>query len=79
MLNFSTSAPGGIRVEIQSGATGAPMPGFALADAVESIGDQLDRAVAWKTAGKDVSRLAGQTVRLRVVMKDADLYSLRFG
>ena len=79
MLNFSTSAPGGIRVEIQSAATGAPMPGFALADSVESIGDQLDRAVAWKTMGKDVSRLAGQTVRLRVVMMDADLYSLRFG
>ena len=76
MVNFSTSAPGGIRVEIQSPA-GAPIPGFALADAVESIGDQLDRAVAWKS-GKDVSRLAGQPVRLRVVLKDADLYSIRF-
>ena len=27
----------------------------------------------------DVSRLAGQPVRLRFVMKDADLYSIRFG
>ena len=70
-LNFSTSAPGGIRVQIQSEA-GAP-----LADSVEMIGDYLDRPVAWQQS-PDLSRLAGQTVRLRFSLHDADLYALRF-
>ena len=76
LLNYSTSAPGGVRVEIQS-ASGAVIPGFALSDAAESIGDRIERAVAWKT-GEDVSPLAGQSVRLRFSLKDADLYALRF-
>lgn len=75
-LNFSTSAVGAIRVEIQNEG-GQPFPGFAAADCVEVIGNELDRAVHWKS-GSDVSALAGQTVRLRFVMKDADLYALRF-
>ena len=51
--------------------------GFALADAVEQIGDEIERVVTWKT-GRDVSELAGRPVRLRFAMRDADLYSLRF-
>jgi len=76
LVNFATSAPGGVRVEIRD-ERGAPVPGFTLDDAVELIGDQLDREVRWKGA-PDVSRLAGRPVQLRFVMKDADLYSLRF-
>jgi len=75
-MNFSTSVAGGIRVEIQD-AEGKPIPGFTLADCPEIFGDALQRAVAWKS-GPDVSRLAGRPVRLRFVMKDADLYSFRF-
>jgi len=29
--------------------------------------------------GGELSKLAGKVVRLRIVMKDADLYALRFG
>jgi hypothetical protein len=75
-LNFATSAAGSIRVEIQDEA-GQPLPGFALADAEELIGNDIDRAVHWKS-GSDVQSLSGKTVRLRFVMKDADLYSLQF-
>ncbi|HOW71978.1 MAG TPA: hypothetical protein PKY77_15370 [Phycisphaerae bacterium] len=76
IVNVSTSAVGGVRVEIQSEA-GKAMPGFSLTDADEVIGDDLERVMTWK--GKsDVSMLAGEPVRLRFVMKDADLYSLRF-
>lgn len=75
-LNFSTSAVGSIRVEIQD-ASGQPIPGFAVADCVEVIGNEIDRTVRWK-AGSDVSTLAGKAVRLRLVMKDADLFALRF-
>lgn len=80
-LNVSTSAVGGIRVEIQD-AAGNPLPGYSLAESVEVIGDETDRVVTWKGAdgqpGPDVSKLAGQTVRLRFLMKDADLYAIQF-
>jgi hypothetical protein len=75
-LNFSTSAAGSVRVEIQN-AEGQPMAGFALEDSEETFGDSVDRAVAWKS-GKDVSALAGKSVRLRFALKDADLFSYRF-
>ncbi len=76
VINYATSAPGSVKVEIQDGA-GKPMPGFALGDCIEFWGDEINRVVAWK-GGTDVSRLAGKTVRLRFVMQDADLYSIRF-
>ena len=76
LLNYSTSAAGSIRVEIQ-GPSGKVIPGYGLEDAPEIIGDEIERAVAWQK-GTDVSSLAGQPVRLRFAMKDADLYSLRF-
>ncbi|MBN1513911.1 MAG: hypothetical protein JXB13_17980 [Phycisphaerae bacterium] len=76
VLNYSTSAAGGIHVEIQE-PSGKPIPGFALADAVELVGDEITRAVAWRNE-KNVSELAGRAVRLRFVMTDADLYSFQF-
>ncbi len=75
-LNYRTGAPGFVRVEIQD-AAGTPIPGYTLDDCPEIIGDEISRVVAWK-AGPDVSRLGGQPVRLRFVLKDADLYSIRF-
>ncbi|MDA1013094.1 MAG: hypothetical protein O3A00_01425 [Planctomycetota bacterium] len=75
-INYSTSAAGGVRVEIQN-AAGKPLPGFSTADCQEIIGDEIERVVRWK-AGSDVGPLAGQPVRLRFVMNDADLYSLQF-
>jgi hypothetical protein len=75
-INFSTSAAGSIRVEIQD-ASGKPIRGFTLDDCPEIYGDQIAQVVAWKT-GPDVSRLAGQPIRLRFVLRDADLYAIRF-
>ena len=76
MLNFATSAAGGIRVEVQD-ASGKPLPGYSIDDSVELIGNEIEREVRWKH-GADVSKLAQQPVRLRLVMKDADVYALRF-
>ena len=73
LLNFSTSAAGSLRVEIQT-AEGQPIPGFTLADAKELFGDEIDRPYSWKAAA-DVSSLAGKPVCLRFVMREADLYS----
>jgi len=75
-LNLATSAAGGIKVEIQR-PDGTPIPGFALADCEELIGNEIERAVAF--SGGDLAGLAGAPVRLRFVMKDADLFALRFG
>ncbi len=76
LINYSTSAVGSIKVEVQDQA-GAAIAGFGLADATEIYGDEIERAVSWKH-GTDVSRLAGRPIRLRFVMKDTDLYSVCF-
>ena len=76
VVNFSTGAAGSILVEMQQ-ADGKPIPGYALSDAEETFGDELARVVWWK-GGADVSKLAGLPVRLRFVLKDADLYAMRF-
>ena len=44
---------------------------------IAKIGNEIDRTVAWKNS-EDVSKLAGKPIRLRFVMKDADLYALHF-
>ena len=75
-INHSTSAAGGIRVELQDTA-GTAIPGFGLGECVEVIGDEIERVVGW-TGGSDVCGLAGRPVRLRIELKDADLFSLRF-
>ena len=76
ILNFSSSAAGGIQVEIQD-ETGNALPGFSLADCPEIFGDSLERRVNWKS-GSDLSALNGKPVRLHFVMKDADIFSLQF-
>jgi hypothetical protein len=75
-LNCSTSAAGSIGVEIQD-ASGKPLPGFALEQCHEIYGDDLDRTISWKQ-GADVRTLAGQPVRLRFVLRDADVFSFQF-
>jgi hypothetical protein len=76
VLNYSTSAAGSIRVEIQD-ADGRPIPGFTLDEFPERYGDEIEGVMEW-TGGADVGTLAGKPVRLRLVLKDADIYSLRF-
>jgi hypothetical protein len=66
-----------------SGSVGNAEPGarpldrFALAAADPIVGDEIARTV---TCGgsSDLHALAGQPIRLRFVMRDADVYSLRF-
>lgn len=76
VLNYSTSAAGSLRVEIQD-ASGNPMEGYALEDCPEIFGDEIERPVSWKD-GSDLSSLAGRVVRLKLEIRDGDLYSLRF-
>jgi len=75
-INYSTSGAGRIRVEVQD-ANGNAISGFTLEDSREIYGDHISRIVKWGDT-TDVSSLTGQPVRLRFVMSEADLYSLKF-
>jgi hypothetical protein len=75
-VNCSTSAAGGLRVEIED-SSGHALPGYALEDCPEMIGDNIARVVRWK-GGSDLEELAGSVVRLRFAMRDMDLYSFCF-
>ena len=57
--------------------SGNPLPGFSMADMDPMFGDSLDRMVEWKGKG-DVSELSGQTIRMRFILKDADLFAFQF-
>ena len=75
VLNYSTSAAGGIRVEIQT-PEGDAIPGYTLLECPVIVGDSVERAVAWN-ATSDLTPLRGRAVRLKFVLKDADLFTLR--
>jgi len=70
VLNYATSAAGSIRVEIQD-ERGNPLPAFALDEAKVLFGDKIEETISVKS-------LKGAAIRLRFVMKDADLYSIAF-
>ncbi len=75
-LNMSTSAAGSVQIEIRD-ARNRPVDGYTLDDCDPIIGDELDRTVTWKGNGH-LQNLPGKPVRLRFVMKDADVYSFVF-
>jgi hypothetical protein len=76
VINFATSAAGTVLVEVQD-EQGVPVEGFGLKDSREIYGDEIEHSVTWKS-GPSLGKLAGMPVRLRFLLKDADLYSLRF-
>ena len=86
VLNFSTSAAGSFRLEIQDGQ-GDSLPGFALEEFPLIWDDEIEHTVCWdrqctlKTNTKLtplLRRISKMPIRLRFVIKDVDLYSLRF-
>jgi hypothetical protein len=76
VINYSTSAAGSLRVEVQSPG-GEPLPRFGLVDCQPMFGDEIEGVVRWRH-GSDVGAVAGMQVRLRYLLKDGDLYSMRF-
>lgn len=69
-LNYATSAMGSVTIEIlnQSGAV--------VATSRELFGDAIDERVAWASGAP--GSLAGQCMRLRFRLLDADVYSFKF-
>ncbi len=76
VINFSTSAAGGLQVQVED-LDGRTAAGLALSDCPEIYGDAVEHTVTWQQ-GSDVGALAGQPVRLRLTLRDADLYALGF-
>jgi len=76
IVNYSTSAAGSLRVEIQN-ADGTPVPGFELEKSTFAVGDTIDGVMSWE-GSPDLARLAGTPVRLRFVLEECDVFSFRF-
>ena len=60
IINYSTSAAGGMRVEIQD-SDGKPLPGFQLVNSIELFGDSVEQEVRWD-GGPDVGAIQGRPV-----------------
>jgi len=75
-LNASTSAAGGIRIELQD-EEGNPLEGFSLNESNEIIGNDVDLEVHW-SENADLASLNGMPIRMHFVLKDAHLYAFQF-
>lgn len=76
-LNLETSGAGGVRVGLLDEG-GHELEGYGVDDCPEIMGDTLRHLVCWKERGRDLRSLAGRPLRLRFVVRDADLYSFQF-
>ena len=70
-VNFSTSALGYLRIEVLDGE-GTPIEGY---DTGRLFGNSISRPCDFD---RPLSELAGKVLRLRISMKDCDLYSFKF-
>ena len=75
-FNVATSAAGFVQVEIRE-QDGSPISGFTLDECDIIYGDSLDRRISWN-GNRSVDSLTGRPVVLRLVMREADVYSLKF-
>ena len=55
----------------------ATLAGYTASDCRELRGDAVSATVSW-TKGDDLSALAGQPVRIRFILDNADLFSFHF-
>ena len=75
-LNFSTSAAGTILIELLR-ADATVIPGFSAEESDLLYGDSLDRRATWRGSA-DLSAVGDEPIRIRFIMSEADIYSLRF-
>jgi hypothetical protein len=73
-LFLNISAPKGQALVEIVGLDGSPKSGYAQSDAIPVTGDAVCGPVSWKKEA-DIARLSGQTVRLKIYMKSAQLYA----
>ena len=71
-FNVSTSEGGAFRVEVCD-EKGTPLPGYAFSDMQEFYGDSIDFIPEWR--GRTLADLTPGNFRLRLKMRECDLYS----
>jgi len=74
VLNYRTGSGGSVRVELQD-AEGKPLEGFLLVDCEPLTGDSINAVVKWK--GNSTLKTAPAGTRMRFVLQDADLFSMK--
>jgi hypothetical protein len=75
-LNVAVRAGGETRVAVLR-ANNEPISRFRLEDCVPLRDDSINQVATWNS-GADISKLAGQPIRLRIELERADLYSFQF-
>ncbi len=77
VMNYSASAAGSILYEIQD-VNGNALPGYGLEQTTPLVGDKMEEVVRLQNRGRKPGRgLEARPVRLRLVLRDADLYSIQ--
>ena len=77
VVNVDTSAEGTLRVALLDGE-GKALPGLGLQDCdLVHTANEISRVIKWK-GNADLSRFAGQPVRLRFALKNTHLYAFQF-
>lgn len=74
-FNVATSAGGAFQVEICD-EKGNPIPGYTFADMKVFYGDEISFIPDWN--GKKFSSLSAKKFRMRIRMRECDLYSIAF-
>jgi len=77
-LNYSTSASGYIKVELQD-SKGKFIEGYSIEDSIEIFGDKTEELVKWKNVTNlPIDSIKLGQIKLRFILKDADIYSFKF-
>ncbi len=75
-INYRCKDGGSIMVEVCD-ASGATLDGFSRTDCASLNGDETDQVVSWKF-GSGIAGLAGESIRLRFVLKNAEIFAMQF-
>ena len=75
-INYATSAGGFIGIEILDENNERLINGLRYSSE-KIIGDEIAGKVKWQKS-LDLASIEGKIIRLRITMKEADLYSFKF-
>jgi len=75
-LNFATSAAGEIKIEVLN-SDGQIIEGLSAAECQPIIGNEIRKKVSWNSSN-NIGQVAGEEIRMRILLKDADLYAFQF-
>jgi hypothetical protein len=76
-VNYQAAPGGKLRAELQD-AEGRPLEGFTLADCEPLAGDDIDATIRWKGADAIRPETLAKPFRIRFVLENATLYSMKF-